>query len=81
MSAPLIGLIQLYRYLISPMIGSRCRFLPSCSEYAIEALRRHGLVRGAWLTTQRLLRCHPWGGHGYDPVPDDDAQRGAGCCK
>lgn len=77
----MIGLIQLYRYLISPMIGSRCRFLPSCSEYAIEALRRHGLVRGSWLTTRRLLRCHPWGGYGYDPVPDDDHENGTGCCR
>jgi len=71
-ASALIGVIYLYRYLISPLIGSRCRFVPTCSEYAIGALRRYGLFRGLWLTTRRLLRCHPWGGYGYDPVPDDD---------
>lgn len=49
---------------------SPCRFVPSCSVYAVEALERHGAVRGSWLTARRLARCHPWGGHGFDPVPE-----------
>lgn len=69
----LIGLVQGYRYLLSPLIGPRCRYLPTCSEYAIEALKVHGVWRGGWLTLKRLGRCHPLaklgGGSGYDPVP------------
>jgi putative membrane protein insertion efficiency factor len=75
---PLRGLIRLYQVLISPLLGSNCRFEPSCSAYAEEALREHGAFRGSWLTLRRIGRCHPWGGTGYDPVPpaegqDDDA--------
>ena len=66
---PLLGLIRGYQLLISPMLGPRCRFYPSCSEYAREALTLHGPVRGLWLAVLRLVRCHPWGGHGHDPVP------------
>lgn len=66
---PLIGLIHLYRWVMSPVLGPRCRYLPTCSAYAIEALRQHGLWRGARLASLRLLRCHPWGSSGYDPVP------------
>lgn len=62
--------ILVYRYGISPVIGPRCRFYPSCSEYGIDALRRFGLVRGLWLTGARLVRCHPWHPGGVDPVPD-----------
>jgi putative membrane protein insertion efficiency factor len=62
--------ILVYRYGISPVIGPRCRFHPSCSEYGIDALRRFGLVRGLWLTGARLVRCHPWHPGGVDPVPD-----------
>jgi uncharacterized protein len=51
------------------VLGSNCRYCPTCSEYAIEALRRHGAVRGSWMALGRMIRCHPWGGHGYDPVP------------
>ena len=65
----LLALIALYRLALSPLIGPRCRYAPSCSEYAAEALRVHGLLRGARLAVARLLRCHPWGGSGYDTVP------------
>ncbi|MFY8092071.1 MAG: membrane protein insertion efficiency factor YidD [Niveispirillum sp.] len=59
-----------YRWAIRPMMGPpRCRFYPSCSHYALEALSVHGALRGGWLTLRRLARCHPWGGDGYDPVP------------
>lgn len=61
--------ILVYRLLISPLLGPRCRFAPSCSEYALEALQLHGPLKGLWLTARRLARCHPWGGQGYDPVP------------
>lgn len=66
---PLVALIHAYRVLLSPLLGPRCRYLPSCSAYALEALETHGLLRGGWLALRRLLRCHPWGGSGYDPVP------------
>lgn len=64
-----IGLIRFYQYFISPFWPGVCRYGPSCSEYGREAIERHGLLRGGWLTLRRLLRCHPWGGSGYDPVP------------
>lgn len=69
MNRLLIALLRGYQYAISPLLGARCRFLPSCSEYAVEALQRHGFVRGSWLATRRVLRCHPWHPGGYDPVP------------
>lgn len=65
----LIGLVRLYQVTLGPMIGGSCRFCPSCSFYSIEALARHGAVRGGWLTLRRLVRCQPWGGSGDDPVP------------
>ncbi|HVL59374.1 MAG TPA: membrane protein insertion efficiency factor YidD [Burkholderiaceae bacterium] len=65
-----IGLIIAYRYAISPLLGPSCRFYPSCSEYGIEAIQRHGYLRGTWLTVRRLSRCHPWGSSGLDPVPE-----------
>ena len=66
---PLLLLIRAYQLTISPMLGSRCRFHPSCSEYSMEALRNHGLLRGLWLAFRRIGRCHPWHPGGYDPVP------------
>jgi putative membrane protein insertion efficiency factor len=64
------GLIRSYQLFISPMLGPSCRYLPSCSDYAAEAIERHGALMGTWLALKRLARCHPWGGHGYDPVPE-----------
>lgn len=65
----LLGLVRFYQYLISPLLGPRCRFHPSCSQYAVETLERYGALRGSWLALRRLLRCHPWHPGGYDPVP------------
>ena len=66
---PFILLVRFYQLAISPWIGSNCRYQPTCSAYMIEALKEHGLLKGLWLGTKRVCRCHPWGGHGYDPVP------------
>lgn len=65
----LLGLLKAYRYFISPWLGNRCRFHPSCSEYAAEALQKHGPWRGGWLAVRRLGRCHPFTSGGFDPVP------------
>ena len=72
-TVPMIWLIRGYQYLISPLIGPCCRYQPTCSQYAVEALRRHGPIAGGWLALRRLVRCHPWGGFGYDPVPSATA--------
>ena len=61
--------VRFYRYFLSPMLPPSCRYSPTCSEYALEALRAHGPFRGSWLALRRLARCHPWGGHGHNPVP------------
>jgi putative membrane protein insertion efficiency factor len=66
----LIAIIKLYRYFISPLLGDRCRFYPSCSSYSLEALQLHGAVIGSYLTLKRLLRCHPFHEGGIDPVPE-----------
>jgi len=62
-----IGLIRVYQYAISPLLGPTCRFRPTCSEYFVQSVRKHGLCRGAWKGTRRILRCHPWNAGGYDP--------------
>jgi uncharacterized protein len=72
-------LIRLYQLLVSPVLGPNCRFHPSCSAYAAEAIATHGAIHGSWLAIRRLLRCHPWGGSGYDPVPPPQP-RGARSC-
>lgn len=69
------ALIHAYRYLIGPWLGPACRFEPSCSHYALDALRRFGFWRGTWLAGRRLARCHPWHPGGFDPVPGTDPQR------
>lgn len=69
MSLILRGLIRLYQLMISPLLLPNCRYLPSCSEFAAEAIATHGAVAGSVLALRRILRCHPWGGSGFDPVP------------
>ncbi|MFI3264625.1 MAG: membrane protein insertion efficiency factor YidD [Rikenellaceae bacterium] len=66
---PLLLLVHLYRNCISPFTPPTCRFTPTCSQYALEALRKHGALKGLWLTLKRVSKCHPWGGSGHDPVP------------
>lgn len=61
--------VYFYRYCISPLTPASCRYTPTCSQYAIDAIRKYGPIKGVWLATKRILRCHPWGGSGYDPVP------------
>jgi len=68
-SLPFIILIKAYQLLLSPLMGVKCRYTPSCSHYSIEALKKHGLLKGGWLAFKRIASCHPWGGSGYDPVP------------
>jgi putative membrane protein insertion efficiency factor len=65
------GLIRLYQLFVAPLLGPRCRFHPSCSAYAAEAITRHGALAGVWLAAKRLARCHPWGDGGFDPVPEN----------
>tara|TARA_B100001029_G_scaffold179845_1_gene191573 strand:+ start:4405 stop:4623 length:219 start_codon:yes stop_codon:yes gene_type:complete len=65
----IVKIIQLYQLIISPLIGSNCRYTPSCSTYSIEALKKHGLMKGGKLSIKRILSCHPFGKSGYDPVP------------
>lgn len=66
---PLVLLVRFYQLCISPLTPPACRYTPTCSQYALEALRKYGPLKGGWLTLRRLARCHPWGGSGYDPVP------------
>ena len=66
---PFVFLIKIYQFLISPVIGKNCRFNPTCSNYALEALKKHGLILGMYYSIIRISKCHPWGGSGHDPVP------------
>ena len=77
--AVLIAPIRIYQWTISPLLGANCRFAPSCSAYTEEAIATHGAARGAWLALRRLLRCQPWGGSGYDPVPPAGHMRHHDC--
>ena len=70
LSFPLIILVRFYQVAISPFTPSTCRYNPTCSHYAIEALKKRGLIIGGWLSLKRIISCHPWGGSGYDPVPE-----------
>ena len=69
LAAPVIAVLKIYQRLVSPLLPPSCRFTPTCSNYAVEALQRHGLARGGWLAVKRVARCHPWNPGGYDPVP------------
>lgn len=69
-----IALIKLYQIFISPLCPGVCRYRPTCSQYMIEAIKTHGIVRGGWLGVKRICRCHPWGGSGYDPVPTKESK-------
>jgi putative membrane protein insertion efficiency factor len=66
---PFIVLIKLYQLILSPWLGQKCRYTPTCSQYGIMAIKKYGPIKGLWLTIKRVSRCNPWGGHGYDPVP------------
>ena len=66
---PIIFIIKIYRLLISPILKNNCRYIPTCSQYAIESLKEYGLIKGVFLTLKRVSNCHPFGGEGYDPVP------------
>ena len=68
-SFPLILMIRLYQLFISPLLGQNCRYLPTCSEYSVKSLKEHGLLSGSILSIKRISKCHPWGSHGFDPVP------------
>lgn len=70
LSQILIFFVRIYQYTISPLLGANCRYMPTCSEYSVQALKIHGPLKGSWLVLKRILSCHPWGGHGYDPVPE-----------
>ncbi|HMT14446.1 MAG TPA: membrane protein insertion efficiency factor YidD [Aestuariivirga sp.] len=71
MKRVLLALIRVYQITLSPLLGRRCRYLPTCSDYTADAIRKHGAWRGSLMGVARISRCHPWGGHGFDPVPDD----------
>ena len=67
---PIIALIKIYQLIISPILGQNCRYLPTCSEYTILCLKEFGIIKGVFLSFKRISKCHPWGSHGYDPIPN-----------
>jgi hypothetical protein len=69
LSIPFILIIKLYQLIVSPWLPDACRYTPTCSQYSFEAFKKYGLFKGFYLSVKRILSCHPWGGHGYDPVP------------
>jgi hypothetical protein len=69
MARLMLALIKIYRYILSPFLGNNCRFTPTCSAYALTAIERYGMIKGGWLATKRIFRCHPWHAGGIDPVP------------
>lgn len=77
LSAILIFPIRFYQYAISPMLGANCRYSPTCSAYAVEAIKEWGPLKGLWMGIKRFSSCHPWGGHGYDPVPKNPKNHAA----
>lgn len=72
LAIPFIWLVRFYQIAISPYTPSSCRYSPTCSSYTIEALQKHGIFKGGWLSIKRIVSCNPWGGKGYDPVPEKD---------
>ncbi|WP_232819885.1 membrane protein insertion efficiency factor YidD [Aliidiomarina celeris] len=72
LQAVFIGLIRLYQLIISPLLGPRCRFVPTCSEYSIRAIRKFGVIKGSWLSIRRISKCHPGNPGGFDPIPGDE---------
>ena len=67
--SPFVFLVKIYQNIISPLFPPTCRYTPTCSEYAIQSLKKYGLVKGVYLSIKRIVNCHPWGGSGYDPIP------------
>ena len=78
-SKGLIAFVRLYQLLISPLLGANCRYQPTCSAYALEAIERFGPLHGSWIAVKRIARCHPFGGSGHDPVPDHGQDKRPGC--
>ncbi|MFA5298341.1 MAG: membrane protein insertion efficiency factor YidD [Lutibacter sp.] len=72
LAIPFIWLVRFYQIAISPYLPPSCRYTPTCSSYTLEALRKHGIFKGGWLSIKRIVSCNPWGGHGYDPVPEKE---------
>lgn len=70
LSVPLIGIVKFYQHFISPLTPATCRFSPTCSQYTLEAIKKHGPFKGSWLGIKRISKCQPWGGSGFDPVPE-----------
>ena len=72
---PIIVIIKFYQFFISPILGQNCRYLPTCSEYSIQSIKKFGIFKGTFLSLKRISKCHPWGNHGYDPVPNDAREK------